>query len=148
MSTQHDRSRFKALLSVTALLFMCLAGSEVGRGQEYGADEETKQPGSILVRRDFDTKVTVYRDGEPVVVPVLVRRVTIGGGLKGYGQLKVHEGPTLVQLRAGEVELRVGGRGVELDEGEYRVVSAKQPLVVTTEDDTAIIQYVSTGPGR
>ena len=145
MPTQHKSTVFRLALPMVALLSVSIAGSQ---SIETADDQVKAAPGKpvpLLVRRGYDTKITVYREGSPVVVPVSVRKISLGGNLKGFSEFDVNDGPTLVQLRAGEMSLIVDDREVDLDEGDYRLLRAGERLVVTTDDDTAIIQYVSVG---
>ena len=145
MPTQHGSSVFRLALPMVALLSVSIAGSQTVETADDQAKAATGKPVPLLVRRDYDTEITVYREGSPVVVAVSVRKISLGGNLKGFSEFDVNEGPTLLQLRAGEMSLIVDDREVDLEEGDYRLLRTGERLVVSTDDDTAIIQYVSVG---
>ena len=145
MPTQRKSTVLRLTLSIVALLPISMAGSQTVETAEDQTKANTGKPASMKVTRNYDTEITVYRDGSPVVVSVSVRKMRLGNALKEFAEFDVNEGPTLLQLRAGEMTLMIGDREQTLDEGEFRLLPAAQPLVVATEDDAAVIQYVSVG---
>ena len=131
---------FSLILSATATL--SLVTSLAVHAEETKTDK-TKYRASTQVTGEFDGTLTLYRNGAPVDVMVMVRKVTLGGRLKGFSERTRHDGPILLPLRAGQVELAAEGGERELEEGQYQLIPIGQRLVVSTDDDTAIIQYVS-----
>jgi hypothetical protein len=100
---------------------------------------------AIRINREERVTLNLLRGGEHVPVAVQIVRAAVGGRLSQV-KLETLPGPTLLQLLAGELEVLRGGDETELPEGGYLLIGAGEPVVVSTDDDTAVIRYLSVDP--
>ena len=103
-----------------------------------------QQPDS---KRGYDERValrgttTIRTSQGPKTVGVTVAKISVPGG--GRATLELPEkGMVILQHRAGDVTLTIGGTKQRLQEGQWVTIALPATVVLTPEDDTALLDAI------